>query len=77
MHQVPIAGNGRFELIRSLLQRAQESVGNGIELFGTDPFMRTILPGFSRYQTGEGLFHHTSWQEACFMRFLEWLQSPP
>ena len=93
---MPIAGNGRFDLIRSLLQRAQESVGNGIqqsskrtygtgirrwmtfvELFGTDPFMRTIPPEFSRYQTGEGAFHHTSWQEACFMGFLEWLQSPP
>ena len=82
MHQVPIAGNDRFELIRSLLQSAQESVGNGIqpsskrtygtgirrwmtfvELFGTDPFMRTIPPEFYHYQTGVGAFHHTSWQE--------------
>ena len=96
MHQVPIAGNGRFELIRSLLQKAQESVGNGIqqsskhtygtgirrwmtfvELFGTDPFMRTISQEFSLYQTGEDAFHHKSWQEACFMGLLEWLQRPP
>ena len=49
-----------------------------VKLFGTDPFfMRTIPPEFSRYQTGEGAFNHTSWQEACFIGFLEWLQSPP
>ena len=48
-----------------------------VELFGTDPFMRTIPPEFSRYRTGEDAFHHTSWQEACFMGFLEWLQRPP
>lgn len=39
--------------------------------------MRTIPPEFALYAAEEGSFHHTSWQEACFMSFLEWLQGPP
>ena len=49
-----------------------------VKLFGTETFfMRPIPPEFSRYQTEVGAFNHTSWQQACFMGFLEWLQSPP
>ena len=48
-----------------------------VHVFGTDPFMSTVPPEFSRYQSEADCFHHTSWQEACFMGFLEWLQGPP
>ena len=34
-------------------------------------------PEFLQYQSEVDSFHHTSWQEACFMSFLEWLQGPP
>ena len=72
---MPMASNNRLNA---------PTVGTGIrrlmifvKLFGTDPFMRTIPPEFSRCQTEVGAFNHKSWQEACFMGFLEWLQSPP
>jgi hypothetical protein len=45
--------------------------------FGTDTFMRKVPPEFLQYQGEADAFHHTSWQKACFMSFLEWLQSPP
>jgi hypothetical protein len=48
-----------------------------VQVFGTDPFMSTVPPEFSQYQSEADCFHHTSWQEACFMGFLEWLQGPP
>lgn len=39
--------------------------------------MRKIPPEFLQYQSEVDSFHHSSWQEACFMSFLEWLQGPP
>lgn len=39
--------------------------------------MRKMPPEFLQYQSEVDSFHHTSWQEACFMSFLEWLQGPP
>eukprot|EP01036_Dinobryon_divergens_P034929 gene34929-45208_t len=67
----------RFHTMRRLLNQAQQSVANSIQVFGTDPFMSTVPPEFSQYQSEADCFHHTSWQEACFMGFLEWLQCPP
>ena len=86
----------RFHTMRHLLNQAQQSVANSIQLstkrtygtgvrrwmqfvqvFGTDPFMSTVPPEFFKYQSEADCFHHTSWQEACFMGFLEWLQGPP
>ena len=48
-----------------------------VQEFGTDVFMRKIPPEFLQYQSEVDSFHHSSWQEACFMSFLEWLQGPP
>ena len=68
----------------SIQVSSQRTYGTGVrrwmqfvKVFGTDPFMTTVPPEFSLYQSEADSFHHTSWQEACFMGFLEWLQGPP
>ena len=75
---------GQESVANCIQQSSKRTYGTGVRRwmqfvteFGTDTFMRKVPPEFLQYQGEADAFHHTSWQEACFMSFLEWLQSPP
>jgi hypothetical protein len=75
---------GKQSVANSIQKSSQRTYSSGVRRwfqfvkeFGTDPFMRTVPREFFQYKREADSFHHTSWQEACFMGFLEWLQGPP
>jgi len=75
---------GKESVANSIQKSSQRTYSTGVrrwfefvQKFGTDPFMRTVPREFFLYKREVDSFHHTSWQEACFMGFLEWLQGPP
>ncbi len=75
---------GKQSVANSIQKSSQRTYSSGVRRwfqfvkeFGTDSFMRTIPREFFQYKQEADSFHHTSWQEACFMGFLEWLQGPP
>jgi len=75
---------GKQSVANSIQKSSQRTYSSGVRRwfqfvkeFGTDPFMRTVPREFFQYKQEADSFHHTSWQEACFMGFLEWLQGPP
>ena len=86
-YHLPLAGNGRFDLIRSyskglrsrlpMASNNRRSTPTVVRVFDDGwqssnySVPTTIPPEFSRYQTEVGAFNHTSWQEECFMGFLE------
>ena len=48
-----------------------------VEIFGTDPLMRRVPAEYLLYQSEDSSNEYSSWQEACVMGFLAWLQCPP
>jgi hypothetical protein len=71
---------GKKSVANSIRKSSQRTYSTGVRRwfqfvkeFGTDPFMRTVPREFFQYKQEEDSFHHTSWQEACFMGYLEWL----
>ena len=77
-------GRAQQSVQHSVLESSRKTYGTGIrrwlefvKLFGTDPLMQTVPPEFLVQQSDLDAAIRTSWQEACIMGYLEWLQCPP
>ena len=77
-------GRAQQSVQHSVLESSRKTYGTGIrrwlefvKIFGTDPLMQVIHPEFMVQQSDLDAAIRTSWQEACIMGYLEWLQCPP
>ncbi len=75
---------GKQSVANSIQKSSQRTYSTGVrhwfefvKEFGTDPFMRIVPREVFQYKREADSFHHTSWQRAYSMGFLEWLQGPP
>jgi len=77
-------GRAQQSVQHSVLESSRKTYGTGIrrwlefvKIFGTDPLMQIVPPEFMVQQLDLDAAIRTSWQEACIMGYLEWLQCPP
>eukprot|EP01036_Dinobryon_divergens_P034933 gene34933-45212_t len=77
-------GRAQQSVQHSVLESSRKTYGTGIrrwlefvKIFGTDPLMQVVPPEFMFQQSDLDVAIRTSWQEACIMGYLEWLQCPP